>query len=148
MKRSLLPILYGLSVLAVSAGAGHTQSNNGSGKAPQLANTPNLIAPFAQAVAQVSADGSVISSKGIKSVSRPTIGQLCIELAGGIVVRTVPVVSVDWSESNGDGLLAYWRSTSSGCPGATRRTINIITYRLEGGVPVLTNEVGVVVVVP
>jgi len=145
MKRRLFPALLGL---LVTAGAAHAQSDSGSEKAPQLANRPNLIAPFAQAVAQVSAGGTLISSKGVKSVTRPSTGQICIELQRGIVARTVPLVSVDWSESTGNGLLAYWRSTSSGCPNATRRTVNIVTYVIQGGAANLSDDVGFVVVVP
>jgi len=148
MKRNLLPILFGFSTLVVTAGAGHAQSENDLEKVPQLANRPRLISPLVQAAAHVSRDAVLIASKGIKSVSSPSTGQFCIELRGRIVRKTAPVISVDWSYSTGNGLLAYWDPANNGCPGATRRTINVVTYSLSGGEPVLSNNVAFVVAVP
>jgi len=149
MNRVLLSILFGLSVLMVATSPGHAQRVNDRQKAPQLAGTANLIAPYAQAIAHVNQSGVIISAQGVKSVTNPSLGQYCIELKVGIVAKTAPTVSVDWSFSGGNGLLAYWRSSNTGCPGATRRTINIATYTFSGGsAPVLSNSVSFVVTVP
>ncbi len=37
-------------------------------------------APYAQAAAEVNANGSVNRSKGIESVTKPAVGQYCVEL--------------------------------------------------------------------
>ena len=152
MKRSLLPILLGLSMLAATAGAGHAQDeaapDNDLQRVPQLSDRYGLITPRAQAAAHVSRNASFIAVKGFRSVTSPSTGQFCLQLRNLIVGKTVPMVSVEWSYSSGTGLLAYWDPTNSGCPGATRRTINIVTQAIFNGVPGLSNDVAFVVVVP
>jgi hypothetical protein len=142
-------LVLGLFIALLAATPGFAQRmNDRSGAGSQSAGGPNLLSPYAQAIAHIGQNGSVISAKGFTAVSNPSTGQICLELANGIQIRTAPVVSVDWSNSSGSGLLAFWRPANAGCPGATPRTVNVTTFNFSSGTPTAANTVAFVVLVP
>jgi hypothetical protein len=71
------------------------------------------------AYAEVATSPGLISSRNISGLSRPETGRYCLEvdLPRGLTRDDVYVqVSVDWSDSLGDDLFAYERSTGLACP--------------------------------
>jgi hypothetical protein len=59
-----------------------------------------------------------VRSKGINGVSHPSTGLYYVDPMSATfnVNKAVPVLSIDWSSSLGDALMAQWRSTGIGCP--------------------------------
>ncbi len=104
------------------------------------------IAPDARLVALVG-NAAVTRSKGVAAFTHPSMAQYCIQPVAAIKVATlVPSVSVDWSTSSGNGLLAFYRSSGSGCP---TNNISVVTYAFLGGAdPVLSDAVGFTVAIP
>jgi hypothetical protein len=124
---------------AAAAGAG---SSNDGGVAARRAAAPDTAnVTKARLAAFVLADGSVVYSKGVKSVTSPAVGHFCIKPKGKTdidVTRAVPSVTVDWSNSSGNALMAHWRSSSFGCP-AGRIEVQTVngsdgTFDVDGGV--------------
>uniref|UniRef100_B8HWC9 Uncharacterized protein n=1 Tax=Cyanothece sp. (strain PCC 7425 / ATCC 29141) TaxID=395961 RepID=B8HWC9_CYAP4 len=70
---------------------------------------------------------SVVRSKAVSSVTRPSTGQYCIQPSVTTidVNKIVPVVTVDWSNSSGDNNTVQYRSSGNGCPSGT---IAILTF--------------------
>ena len=59
--------------------------------------------------------------------------------------KIVPTLSVDWSSSLGDALMAHYRSTGIGCPTGW---IAVLTIDGEDGSFDLSNGVSFTIVVP
>jgi hypothetical protein len=80
-------------------------------------------APNSQIAAFVEQGGSVVRSKGINGVSHPSTGLYYVDPMSATfnVNKAVPVLSIDWSSSLGDALMAQWRSTGIGCPADSSR---------------------------
>lgn len=110
--------------------------------APQATATVNSTNKI---VALILPGGGIVRAKGVASVSHPSIGQYCIVPKNTMVVagNLVPSVSVDWSNSSGNELLAFYRSSGSGCPA---NNISILTYTSPGGTAALSDLVGFTVI--
>jgi len=59
--------------------------------------------------------GSIFRTKGVAAITHPSVGLYCVR-PSFVLGAYVPVVSVDWSTSLGDGSLVQWRSSGIGCP--------------------------------
>ena len=97
--------------------------------------------------AVVQAGGTVVRSKGITGVSHPSTGLYCVDPAGAAfnVNTAVPTLSVDWSTSLGDALMAHWRSAGIGCPAGQ---FAILTFDGEDGSFDLSDSVSFTILVP
>jgi hypothetical protein len=127
---------------ATSALAGRT-SNDGSAPVQAIGGASSK---YARAVALVAAGGSVIRSQGVAAVTHPSIGLYCIDPKDDYdVTRVVPNVTVDWSTSFGDALLAQYRSSGVGCPAGN---IAVLTMSGEDGTFDPSNDVSFTVTVP
>lgn len=131
-----------LSLLAVPAFAGATND-----KAPSTRAIGGAYAPYARLAAIVQAGGGVVRSKNVFAVSHPTNGEYCIRtsMAQSSINMSIPVLTVDWSNSFGNNSLAQLRSSNAGCP---LGSFNVLTFQLVSGSFVRSNNVGFTIVVP
>jgi hypothetical protein len=74
-------------------------------------------------------------------VTNPAPGTFCIKPKARAKIklhRAVPSVTVDWSNSSGDALMAHWRSSGFGCPDGELevQTVNGSdgSFDIDGGV--------------
>ncbi len=150
MQRKIAAIGLGLTLgigsLAGSAFAGGGSSNDG-GSGVTVQAIGGAAAPNARIAAFVQAGGAVVRSKGIAAVTHPSTGVYCIDpAAAAFAVNTaVPTLSVDWSTSLGDALMAHWRSAGVGCPAGW---FSVLTFDGEDGTFDLSNGVSFTFIVP
>jgi hypothetical protein len=104
-------------------------------------------APNARIAAFVSAGGAVVRSKGIKAVTHPSTGLYCVDPKDSTfkVNKAIPSVSVDWSTSSGDALMAQWRSSAIGCSSGW---FAVLTFDGEDGTFDFSDAVSFTIVVP
>jgi hypothetical protein len=138
-----------VGALAVSALAGSAiagGSNDGTGGVGATA-IGGAAAPNARIAAFVQAGGSVVRSKGIAAVTHPSTGLYCLDPSSSTfnVSKIVPSLSVDWSTSLGDALMAHYRSAGVGCPTGW---IAVLTMDGEDGSFDPSNGVSFTIVVP
>jgi len=139
--------LLGVGALAGSAVAGGESSNDPmSGGATALA-VGGAQAPNARIAAFVQSGGTVVRSKGISGVSHPSTGVYCIDPAASTfnVNKAIPTLSIDWSTSLGDALMAHWRSAGIGCPPGQ---MAVLTFDGEDGSFDLSDAVSFTFIVP
>lgn len=76
--------------------------------------------------------GGVVRSKGVQNVTHPGVGIYWIEPKSGQVdiSRAVPVVSVEWGQSIGNGNLAQWNASNNNCPSDT---FEVLTFAIGSG---------------
>ena len=105
------------------------------------------MAPNSRIAAFVQAGGTVVRSKNITGVSHPSTGVYCIDPAASPfdVNKAIPSLSVDWSTSLGDALMAQWRSAGIGCPSGQ---FAVLTFDGEDGSFDLSNGVSFTFIVP
>ncbi len=143
-----LAVALGVGAFGGTAVAGGGSSNDpvGSGSVSLLA-IGGATAPNARIAAVVQSGGAVVRSKGIAAVTHPSTGVYCIDPAASTfaVGKAVPVLSVDWSTSLGDALMAHWRSAGVGCPSGW---FAVLTFDGEDGSFDLSNGVSFTFVVP
>ena len=133
--------------LTTSAMAGGGGSNDAGGADKVSARAVGgAEAPNSRIAAFVSQGGSVVRSKGINGVSHPSTGLYCIDPKSATfnVNKAVPVLSIDWSSSLGDALMAQWRSTGIGCPAGQ---FAVLTFDGEDGTFDLSDSVSFTFVV-
>ena len=143
LAMSLLGALVAVA-LAGSAIAAGSNDNPGTG-APRAIG--GASAPNARIAAFVQAGGAVVRSKGIVSVTHPSTGLYCLDPKSDTldVNKIVPSLSVDWSTSLGDALMAQWRSAGVGCSAGW---IAALTFDGEDGTFDLSDGVSFTIVVP
>ena len=107
--------------------------------APQVKNT---AAGSARLLLFASGSGSIVRSLNVDTVTNPTPGEYCIKPKKAFDVTTaVPSVSVEWSDSTGNGGVAEWRSSGAGCPAGD---LDVLTFVLDSaGTSGLTQANGV-----
>ncbi len=139
----------GLAVAILLAGIATDTARAGSVNDPHGVGAQALggvSAPNARLAALIEQGGGVVRSKGVASVSHPSLGQFCIQPSFAVnVARIVPVVSVDWSLSLGDASLVQYRSTGFGCPAGQ---ISVLTFSGEDGSFDLSDLVAFTIYVP
>jgi hypothetical protein len=134
--------------LALSAWSG-TQAASINDEGSKSAALGGAQAPKARMAAFTLAfGGGIVRSKAVAAYQHPSVGQHCFlpTAASGINVNlVVPVVSVDWSNSSGNSLLVFWRSSGFGCPGGY---ISVLTYDFNSGTTTLSDNVAFTLYVP
>lgn len=80
------------------------------------APAPSPIAPYAQAAAQVNANGTITNSKNVTSVTKVATGKYCVQLHSDVsAARAVPIAtlrsSADWRSE------VFTNIDSSNCSG-------------------------------
>ena len=143
---SLATLALGVGLLAGSALAGGGASNDpvDSSKSALRAGTS---APNARIAAFIQAGGTNVRSKGLAGVTHPSTGVYCLDPAADAfnVNRAIPQMSVDWSTSLGDALMAHWRSAGVGCPAGQ---FAVLTFDGEDGTFDLSDSVSFTFYVP
>ena len=143
-------------VAAMSAAGASGVAFAGSGDAPndQPATGASARAlggaqaPNARLAAYVSNGGTVVRSKAVAQVTHPADGQYCIKPKGKAnidLAKVMPLVSIDWSSSSGDALMAHWRSSNGPCPSDS---FNVQTLNGEDGTFDVGDGASFVVVIP
>ena len=99
-------LVLGGSALALGGGSSN-DSSSASARTSALA-IGGAQAPNSRIAAFVQAGGAVVRSKGIAAVTHPSAGVYCIDPSASPfnVNKAVPSLSVDWSTSLGDALMA------------------------------------------
>jgi len=137
-----------VGTIAGSAVAGGHASNEASGAHGGTAKAVGgATAPNAKIAAFINQGGAVNWSKGITAATHPSTGLYCLNPKDDSFNpnRAVPSVSVDWSTSLGDALMAQWRSSGIGCPAGW---LSVLTFDGEDGSFDLSNSVSFTMVVP
>ena len=138
-----------VAVVTVStlAGVAIANGSNDPGTTGAQRAVGGAGAPNARIAAFVQAGGSVVRSKGITGVSHPSAGVYCVDPKDPAfaVNKIVPTLSVDWSTSLGDALMAQWRSAGIGCPSGQ---IAVLTFDGEDGSFDLSDSVSFTIIVP
>jgi hypothetical protein len=112
-------------------------------KLPNLEYQPFATQPTAKykSKAEVAAyyyNGELQEGVNAVSAQRVSKGDICITPSVTLNPKlNFPQVTVDWSASTGSGLLAYVRASRPKC----KNGIEVLTYALSGGVPVLSDDV-------
>ena len=132
--RALKIAVIGCAIALGVAGVGvAAQGRQGSRNAP-AAVTPHALGGAegeARLAIWVDAGGGVFRSKGVSSISHPAIGRYCITPTDPSVLSNgVGVVSVDWDDSSGNGLYAFWGGAGFQCPAGTT---SVRTFLLRSG---------------
>ena len=138
-------LVLGGSALALGGGSSN-DSSSASARTSALA-IGGAQAPNARIAAFVQAGGTVVRSKGINAVTHPSTGLYCIDPASSTfnVNKAVPTLSVDWSTSLGDALMAHWRSAGIGCNSGW---MTVLTFDGEDGSFDLSDSVSFTFIVP
>ena len=135
----------GLTTSAVAAAGGGSNDGGHADKA-SARGVGGAAAPNARIAAFVQAGGSVVRSKGVAGVGHPSTGLYCINPNFTLNVnKAIPLLSVDWSTSSGDALMAQWRSAGVGCPAGR---FAVLTFDGEDGSFDLSDAVSFTFVVP
>jgi hypothetical protein len=81
-------------------------------------------------------------SIGVASVTNPTTGVYCITPSVPLnLLGIYPKVTVEWGESAGNAVMAFWRDTSNGAECDTSQ-LEVITFDFNSTTkPVLSNQV-------
>lgn len=131
-------VALGFGTAAIASGNSNDPAAVGSTVGE--AAVPRAQAPNVRMAALLLADGTLAFKKGVASVTVPTPGEYCItpQPALGIdVTRSMPQVSIDWSNSFGDASSVQVRSTGFGCPAGA---FDVMTFSGEDGSFDLTAE--------
>jgi hypothetical protein len=135
-----------VAVLALSA-MSFAQSNNAASGAAAPQAQPSSPAAFGTnahlALSYSTLSQTVVRSKGVKSVTMPSTGKVCITPSVSLNLKKIyPLVSIEWGNSSGNALLAFWRDTtlSSGDCGAGVLEVQTFDFN-AGGAPVPSNNV-------
>jgi hypothetical protein len=89
----------------------------------------------ARLAALVDQGGGVIRSKGVSSVSNPSLGLYCIRPrsdSGIVVNQIIPSVTVDYSNSSVVESMAQYRSSGVGCSSGTIAVVTFADINLDG----------------
>lgn len=91
----------------------------------------------------------VFRSTNVKKVTNPSTGIYCIKpIKKWITTKFMGIAAVEWGDSNGNDLLAFWKDSASGCPNA-KRWFEVRTYDQDmDGNWVLTDDVAWTFYVP
>jgi hypothetical protein len=94
----------------------------------------------AKVAAFVSENVGIVRSVHVKSVTRPQTGVFCVKPSVSLVLSAIyPVVTVEWSQSSGNALVAYVDEDAENCSSGE---IEVRTFNLKSGSPVASNNVG------
>jgi hypothetical protein len=151
--------MFARSILIASAAIILAAATTGATAAPRMndkqgAQTRAIGGATGKArlMALVGIGGAVIRSKGVTAVTHPSVGEYCIAPSDIVPASSIASVSVDWSNSSGNGNFVQYRSSGFGCPAGQ---FDVMTFQLQsgggsGGGPalVLADTVAFTIVVP
>lgn len=138
-------ILAAGTAAANAAGAAGANDKDAAAASKALGGTN---ATYARIAALINPNGSVVRSKGVAAVTHPRTGEYCIKPNFAVSVpRLVPSVSVDWSNSIGNGNFVQYRSSGIGCPAGY---IDVLTFSFNpaNGTFAQANNTAFTIVVP
>ena len=136
-----LAITAGVIALTVSSLA---QANNATtGKVnPEPLTQQAGVGTKAKLALLLSPFNGVRRSIGVASVTNPSTGVYCIAPSVPINLTGIyPQVTVEWGESAGNALMAFWRDTTKGAECDTSQ-LEVMTFDFNSASkPVLSNQV-------
>lgn len=134
------------ATFAVSGLAFADSNNNGTSTAAGARALGGVYAPYARVVA-IARGNTVYASKGVVSVTHPATGLYCVRPATTFANfnAAVATVTVEWGNSNGTQLLAFWNRTGPNCPAGR---FEVRTYNIASGTAVMSDSVAFLMVVP
>lgn len=148
MKKLLQSIAIGAAVVVAAGSTVISASRSNDPPAKMERDIGGAKSRYARMSALVGQGGTVIRSRGVESVTHPSTGLYCIQRKwpkGVDVTKVIPAVTVDWSNSLGDDLLAYWRSSGVGCPADN---IAVVTFARVSGTLQASDNVAFALIVP
>jgi hypothetical protein len=78
--------------------------------------------------------GGILLNKGVASVTEPSTGVFCVATTKPLGTNALPVVGVEWGQSSGNSLLAYYENGTFDCAAGQ---IEVRTFDFNaGGAPV------------
>ncbi|MEU4834782.1 hypothetical protein [Streptosporangium sp. NPDC023615] len=119
-KRALA--LAGVAVMAGLAAGPAWAGDKGTGAAVPI----KVTAPYAQAAAVVNADGSLNRAKGINAVTKPGVGQYCVELEDKDldITKLVPSATLQYTSFEYGIRISMWPHPACG---TQKNTFHVIT---------------------
>jgi hypothetical protein len=109
-------------------------ANAGHLRAPASVSPATAFTTNAKLALSWSPFGGTLRSKGVKSVTNPTTGVICITPSVSLnLAKIYPLVSVEWGESSGNALLAFWRDTSIDNVDCGAGKLEVQTFDFNGG---------------
>jgi hypothetical protein len=145
MNSQKMNLTIAFAALLACSSTSFAQTNNAaSGRA--AASEPEVPPPAAfvtKAELAVSYSGitGLSRKKNVTSVTNPSTGVFCIEPAVALNFKHIyPLVSVEWGDSLGNALLAFWRDTTLGtdCPAGW---LEVQTFDFGSGSAVASQDV-------
>lgn len=123
---------------------GLAQSNNakaGRAVTPAVA-LPTAFTTNAKLALSWNPFSGTVRSKGVKSVSNPFTGVICVTPSVSLNISKIyPLVSIEWGNSSGNALLAFWRDTSQSSD-CSAGELEVQTFDFNaGGTPVASQSV-------
>jgi hypothetical protein len=122
MKSQKIYLIIGLSAMLALSAASFAQTNNAAAGAATSDQTqqdqaqqapPTGFGTNARLALSWAPGYGVVRSKGVTTVSNPTTGIICITSAVSLNLSKIyPLVSVEWGNSGGNALMAFWRDTT------------------------------------
>ena len=142
LKTTLATALLGAGLYAAPALAAHV---NAPGQPPASLALMSKTASDVDLI--YSPITGAFATKGVASISNPQTGVFCITPTKKINYNsTIPVVTVEWGQSLGNSLLAFYELGAFDC---TKGDIEVRTYDFNaGGAPVSSELVAFTIYVP
>lgn len=113
------------------------QTNNraaGHSRAVEAAVPPTAFTTNAKLALSWNPFQGTVRSKGVKSVSNPSTGVICITPSVSLNISKIyPLVSIEWGESSGNALMAFWRDTSIDNFDCGAGLLEVQTFDFNGG---------------
>jgi len=132
LAKYILPIAAAATLWAAApANAGPKVTNAGGSVSPSAIGGANCANSRVCAYIGQNALGTpVFRSKGVVSVFSPLDGVTCIKPVSTVpIAKIVPSVTVEWGQSLGSDLLAFFQNIKVNCPSGY---IEVRTYDLTG----------------
>jgi hypothetical protein len=109
-----------------------------------------LGSDLSRAHAMINRDATVSDEylKGVWTVRRPAAeptGVYCLTAEGFDRTINPAIVTIEWGQSSGSDLLAYWRRSALDCDAGE---YEVRTYNFPGGVATLTNNIEFLITLP
>ena len=113
---------------------------------PEGPQGPDAFVAYAL-VLPASGEAAIASAflKGTWDVNRPSTGVYCLSVDEADPATQPAVVTVEWGQSSGSDLLAFWFREGGDCEASE---YEVRTYDFGGGSPVLTNDVAFMILIP
>lgn len=143
-------VVIAVFVLGLALGGGATALARGRANGPGApeVRAVQASAPGARLAATVDAGGTLLRKRGVLSVTNPADGVYCLNPKPNLgldLARVVPVATVEWGRSSGDGSLVQAYDNAADCPAGA---IEVVTFSFVDGAFVQASSVAFHLVVP